>query len=134
MTQVEEALSLLYKKHINAAAKVNVIWLTFEAGQAFVEYQESSVPTVMAPVNEHLSEDIRAPFLYELLDIWCSISGCERDKVVLTAPDQSLADAFLTMNEERIAKPVRWWEMLKFYARLVSAKIKRGHLITSTNF
>lgn len=134
MSQIEDAFTRLYQKHIRSNAKVKVIWLTFEAGQAFVEYRESAVPTVMAPVNEHLSEDIRAPFLYDLLDTWCDLSGCERDKVVLTAPDQSLADAFLTMNQERISKSVRWWEMMKFYSRLVTAKIKHGHLKTSSNF
>ncbi len=131
--ELENRISALYKMHIGKFSKPTVVWVEIPASQAYLDGKASKASTVLTSVPNELEPCHRSDFLYDIRDLWMSVTHCARNELVISAPDQTLAKQFLGANRERVGVFHRPVMTLKLIYRALSSKLLRGRIETSIN-
>lgn len=130
---LEQVIHRAYQGLLSKSVTPRVVWMEIPVNQAFLEGKPSIVATLMAPLPDKSKNELRHPFLYELLEQWCLTTGNNKNDVVITAPDQSLSKNFLSANRRRMSPIRQIGYVTKTLVRLVKSKRSSGYLKTHIN-
>ncbi len=98
---LESQLVMTYRHHFGSEWQVRVVWLSLPPGQAFVEGRPSRSSTIQIAVPDGTDDDKRHAFMRDVSRFWLGYTGCTRDELVLSVPDESYALRFLQANMDR---------------------------------
>jgi hypothetical protein len=129
----ESVLHGIYNKHVENYQSSTVVWMNIPPAQAYLNREHSTVSTVLIPVPENIAPATRKAFLYEVLNAWTEINKCPRDKVVITLPNQSVADKFLSASRNRMSALNRFGYFAKLAFSVMSSKIRAKPINISIN-
>lgn len=132
-TEFEAAIANAYASHLPLFTRAKVIWMAIPPQQAYLEEAQSTASTLMVPVPNGTLNAQRHPMLLQLLNAWCDIMQCDKNQVVISAPDVALSSAFLRASRRRMPFHYQVVFLVKTLIRLVSSKRDNGHLNTHIN-
>lgn len=132
--QLERAANELYKKHFGSHYKLMPIWVVLPRGQAFLAGKPSTTTTVTLPVENHVDNDVRHPFMYEFCQRWMDITHCHQNEIILNVTDRTVAEEFSRKTLQRINPRTRFYHGGKQLAKIVKSKLVNGYYSINVNF
>ena len=131
---LEAQLVATYRAHFGAQWQVRVVWLSLPPGQAFVEGRPSRSSTIQIAVPDGTDDDKRHAFMRDASRFWLDYTGCTKDELVLSVPDESYALEFLKANMGRF-DPARLRGLrLRMLWHGLRSRLTRGYTTLSFNF
>ena len=131
---LERMIKNVYRRHFGREYKLNCIWLTMPFGQSYLAGESSTTSTVQIPVTDELAAPLRHAFMSEVCSQWQSITGCNKNQIILACPDDSYAQRYFEKVDERFKPSLKHLIKIKLLWRLLIGKIKNGYFTTSINF
>ncbi len=132
--QIESVSAVLYKQHFDSNYRLLPLWLSIPCGQAFVAAQPSRASSVMFPVPDQLPEMARHHFMREFSTAWMQITQCDKNQLIVVAPDQTEALNLIRANSQRFRPGIRLLAQVSLALRLFSSRLWQGHAQASINF
>ncbi|MCG8671863.1 MAG: hypothetical protein MI867_20835 [Pseudomonadales bacterium] len=132
--QLERAANKLYKKHFGEKYSLLPVWVVVPRGQAFLAAQPSTTTTVTMPVENHIENDVRHPFMYEFCQMWMDITQCHQNEIILNVTDRKVAEEFAKKTVGRINPTTRFYHVGKQLTKLVKSKVLNGYYSMNFNF
>lgn len=132
--QLESVIASTYQAHFGTRYQCRFFWLDLPYQQAYLAGEQSNASTVQIPVPDNTSNDIRHPFMSEICAKWQHITGCNKNEIILVAPDMSHFNEFHQAMQRRFEPSTAKASQLKLLTRFVIGRFKKGYFNTSVNF
>ncbi len=133
ITQLEPAIEALYQRHFGEHYRLIPVWVTVPQQQIYLAGELSQTASAQLPVEDGLPNPQRHAFMAEFCDVWMSITGCNKNQIIVSAQDRRYTQSYMTRVNQRFRRSMRLLTQCRLISRLILSKLRRGHFMMSTN-
>lgn len=122
-----------YRDALGGRPRVRVLWIDMPPGSAFVAGKPSTLSSLLASVPESITEPTRQALMRGICETWMQTTGCPVDDVMVTAPERSMAKAYLQAGRARFDPRRVRGVALRLGLRVAARRVMTGRAAVHTD-
>lgn len=122
-----------YNEHVDASAKLKMIWVSLPDGQAWLAGHPSTATTLLTPVPDDISQEDRVALMGAICEDWMDVTKCSVDEIIVNAMSKSEAKRYFEVAQTRFYDKKALALKLKIAFSVLKTRLTKGYLGTSIN-